>query len=163
MTFAGNENLRVQRATDHPHPEELQHSVLELLRAHDLPTEGVLDQFPQSYWVVHHGEALVAVAGVEQYGDPSEDAGYGLLRSVAVARSHTNQGLGAALVRHVLTECMKPTGFHRTFLLTTTAAPFFAKLGFSEVPRTEVPEAVRAAPEFTSICPDSATCMGFPA
>lgn len=67
-------------------------AVLALVRAADLPTEGIASGFPDAYAVVRDGAEVVAVAGLETYGT------YGLLRSLAVARSQRGAGLGRLLV-----------------------------------------------------------------
>ncbi|MDC0681033.1 hypothetical protein [Sorangium atrum] len=55
--------------------------VRELLAQSELPTTGLLDQFPAAYVVMRRGLELVGVAGLEMYGRA------GLLRSVAVVRT----------------------------------------------------------------------------
>jgi amino-acid N-acetyltransferase len=45
------------------------------------------------------------------------------------------------------------------FLLTTTAAAFFERIGFRAIHREDVPAPVRASVEFQSACPSSATVM----
>jgi amino-acid N-acetyltransferase len=50
-------------------------------------------------------------------------------------------------------------GVDTAFLLTTTAATFFPKLGFERISRADVPESVQASVEFQSACPDSAVVM----
>lgn len=45
------------------------------------------------------------------------------------------------------------------YLLTETAAEFFARLGFRPIRRAEAEPAVGASVEFTTACPASATCM----
>ena len=44
-------------------------------------------------------------------------------------------------------------------LLTTTAAPFFAKRGYTVIERRDAPAPVQHSAEFATICPASATCM----
>jgi amino-acid N-acetyltransferase len=55
----------------------------------------------------------------------------------------------------------RTNGLADVYLLTTTAAPFFEKLGFSVVDRTAVPPEVAAAPEFAAICPSTAIVMRY--
>jgi len=50
-------------------------------------------------------------------------------------------------------------GAGEAWLLTTTAADFFAALGFSRVPRDAAPPAVRATEQFARLCPESAVLM----
>lgn len=123
-----------------------------LLRDAQLPTAGVGDQFPGGYAVVRDGAALVAVAGLEIHGS------VGLLRSVAVAPSHRTRGLAQRLVEDRL-QLARERGLEAVYLLTTTAAPYFRRLGFEEAVRAEAPAALRASPEFAAVCPAAAVCM----
>ena len=79
-----------------------------------------------------------------------------LLRSVVVLGR--GQGTGRDLVALVCGEARR-LGVERLWLLTTTAAPFFAKVGFTEAARDAAPAPIRATREFRDICPASATCM----
>jgi protein-tyrosine-phosphatase/N-acetylglutamate synthase-like GNAT family acetyltransferase len=123
--------------------------VLQLLAASALPSEGVVDQFPAAYVVARRDGRTVGVAGLERHGDA------GVLRSVAVAPDYRGTGLGVALVANRLLASKDPI-----YLLTTTAAPFFARFGFRTIPRDAVPPAIAASIEFaTPMCPSTATCM----
>ena len=120
-----------------------------LVRASDLPTTVVRDGFPEAYAVAVRGGRIVGVAALERHGDAA------LLRSVAVAPGERGYGTGIALVADRLAHA----GTSRVFLLTTTAAAFFRRFGFAEVPRTDAPAALQATPELAALCPASATCM----
>jgi amino-acid N-acetyltransferase len=130
-------------------------SVQDLLSAASLPLDGVTDFFPANYAVGEQGATIVGAIGVERYGE------YGLIRSAVVADGARGTGIGSELTRERL-EWGKAQGLLDLYLLTTTAAPFFEKLGFAPVDRTVVPPEVAAAPEFTSICPSSAVVMRKP-
>jgi arsenate reductase len=126
-----------------------------LLADCELGVEGLESQFPEGYAVVDSGGELVGVAGIEIY---AED---GLVRSVAVAPEHRGTGQGALLVRNRLEWAVK----HRlraVYLLTTTAADFFAHMAFWPVERESVPEGIRASEEYSRVCPASATVMWLP-
>lgn len=125
--------------------------VAALLAVNDLPHEDVHDGDGEFYLAVDDG-TLVGVAGLEQCG---EDA---LLRSVVVRERLRGCGYGSALVA-AIDDRARERGTERLYLLTTTAARFFADEGFQRVTRTEVPEAVRSTTEFAELCPDSATAM----
>jgi arsenite methyltransferase len=127
-------------------------AVESLLRAADLPVEGVADQFDDGYVVSVSEGVIVAVAGLEVYG------GYGLLRSVAVAPEWRGRGVAEALVSDRV-EWGAARGLRAVYLLTTTAAPYFTKRGFAAVDRGAIPAAIRRSTEFTEICPDSAAAM----
>jgi len=50
-------------------------------------------------------------------------------------------------------------GAEAVWLLTTTAADYFAAFGFVPVERAAVPEPIRESAEFASLCPASAAVM----
>ncbi len=95
---------------------------------------------------------LVGVVGVELYGS------VGMLRSLVVARAHRNTGLGMTLVSNAETKAAEQ-GVESLYLLTTTAAQFFARLGYEAVPRSEAPAAIAATAQFSELCPASSTFM----
>lgn len=95
---------------------------------------------------------LVGVVGVELYGS------VGMLRSLVVAPAHRNTGLGMTLVSNAETKAAEQ-GVESLYLLTTTAAQFFARLGYEAVPRSEAPAAIAATAQFSELCPASSTFM----
>jgi N-acetylglutamate synthase-like GNAT family acetyltransferase len=139
--------MQVRRATEADWSE-----VVALVRFGGLPAEGLKDQFPTAYWVAIADDRLLGVVGLERYG------AFGLLRSLAVAEGQQSRGVGGALIQHAQQEA-QADGLAAVFLLTTTAADFFARHGFAVLARALVPDAVRISPEFASICPDSAASL----
>ncbi|MCC6332674.1 MAG: GNAT family N-acetyltransferase [Myxococcales bacterium] len=123
-----------------------------LVASAGLPTIGVEDAFPRGYSVVRGGNGLLGVAGLEVHGD------VGLLRSVAVVPSKQRSGLGRCLVEDRLAAAREAT-LGAVYLLTTTAAAWFRKLGFEDTPRQDLPEALRRSTEFAAVGPSSATCL----
>ena len=123
-----------------------------LLAAAQLPVEGLEDQFGPPYVVAERAGCLVGAAGVEAYGTA------GLLRSVVVAAAERGTGLGRALTADRLAWA-RAQRLEAVYLLTTTAADFFARLGFERVEREGVPPAIRASREFASVCPSTAVVM----
>ena len=121
-----------------------------IVRAAGLP---VLDG-PADVLVVRgpDGRGVVGTVAVEDHGAD------GLLRSLAVDAGHRGRGVGRALVAEAEGRARR-RGVRSLALLTTTAAPLFAALGYREVDRAEVPEAVRASSEFCGVCPASAACF----
>lgn len=114
-----------------------------------LPTGGLADQFPGGYVTAIRDGVVVGCAGLETYGRA------GLLRSVAVRRDLQKAGIGGALVADRLAAA-RALGLDAVYLLTTTAADYFPRLGFAPIARTDVPPALAASPEFASLCPASA-------
>jgi amino-acid N-acetyltransferase len=124
----------------------------ELLSVLHLPTAGLRDQFPGAYAIAFERRSVVGCAGLEIY----EDAG--LLRSVAVIVAHQGTGIGRALVAERVAAA-KRQGLEAVYLLTTTAAEFFVRLGFVPANRAGVPPALASSPEFARACPASAACL----
>jgi protein-tyrosine-phosphatase/N-acetylglutamate synthase-like GNAT family acetyltransferase len=121
----------------------------------ELPVDGLTDQFPHRHVVARRGDAIVGAAGLEIHGDA------GVLRSVMVAPAARGTGLGVALTAERLTDA-RARGLDAVYLLTTTAADFYARFGFRAFPRAAVPAAVAQCPEFASICPSTAACLALP-
>ena len=127
----------------------------DLLAAAKLPLDGLNEQFGERYAVAEADGLIVGAEGIEVYGR------WGLLRSAVVAPGHRGTGLGLRLTGDRIAWA-RAQQLEALYLLTTTAAPFFARLGFVEVPRTTAPAAVQASREFATACPASATCMRLP-
>lgn len=127
--------------------------VLDLLRRSDLPTEDLADARAEDFRVIERAGQVVGCVAVETY-EP-----HGLLRSLAVAPEARGSGLGAQLV-DVAEGLARDRALAALVLLTTTAAPFFERLGYTRMDRDEVPDALQQSSEFASICPASATVMG---
>jgi amino-acid N-acetyltransferase len=123
-----------------------------LLESASLPLAGVDDQFPSAYVIAPAFGELVGAAGLERYGNS------GLLRSLAVASTVRGTGLGRRLVLDRLAAA-RIRKLERVYLLTTTAAPYFEKLGFLPAVRGEVTKELAASPEFASACPKTAACL----
>lgn len=129
-------------------------AVRRLLGAAGLPLDGVEDPATTFFVARAQGE-VVGTAAVEAYADGV------LLRSVAVAATFRGRGLGERLTEAALDHA-RAVGSRQAFLLTTTAAAYFPRLGFEIVTRTDVPPGVAGSVEFTSACPASATVMRAP-
>ncbi|MGH7322715.1 MAG: arsenic resistance N-acetyltransferase ArsN2 [Candidatus Rokuibacteriota bacterium] len=135
---------------DRGRPDELD-AVLALLTAAGLPREGVAEHF--GYFLVARANGrVVGAVGMEPYGAAA------LLRSLVVAPEHRGCGLGRALAERLLDEA-RARDVARVFLLTETAADFFARLGLERIGREDADPAVGASVEFQSACPRSAACM----
>jgi N-acetylglutamate synthase-like GNAT family acetyltransferase len=126
-------------------------AVRALLVSLGLPPDGLEAHLP-AFLLAFRGDTLVATAGVERYGDAV------LLRSVAVRPEARDAGVGAALVEHLLDRLARD-GVREAWLLTTTAAGFFARLGFRLARREDAPLAMHASTQFAGACPAGATCM----
>lgn len=127
-------------------------SVVGLVVAAGLPTDGMAEVFPGAFVVVRAGAELAAVAGLETHGN------VGLLRSVAVAASHRGLGLGKVVIQDRL-QAAHERGLEAVYLLTTTAADYFRRLGFDDASRDDAPDKLQRSSEFATICPASAVCL----
>jgi amino-acid N-acetyltransferase len=132
---------------------EDKHEVLNLLSGAQLPIEDLSNQKMKDFLVAKGpADDIIGVAGVELYPEK------GLLRSLAVAPAYRGKGLGCRLTRE-MESFARQKGIQTLYLLTTTAADFFLKLGYEVMQRHKVPPPVQQADEFKSVCPVSAVCL----
>ena len=126
-------------------------AVTSLLRDSELPVDGVEENFG-NFIVAEEGDAITGVIGLEVYGRAA------LLRSAAVVPGSRGAGVGTRLVENVF-QLAATQGVQDLYLLTTTAAKYFPRFGFSQAQRTDAPEALRASRELQGACPDTAILM----
>lgn len=98
---------------------------------------------------------LAGVIGLERCGQAA------LLRSLAVPPARRGTSVGRQLCAHVRAHARRQ-GHTALYLLTTSAADYFARLGFTVVERGAVPAEIRATAQFAGLCPSSATVMHQP-
>jgi N-acetylglutamate synthase-like GNAT family acetyltransferase len=139
-------HLRVRMALSH----EIE-QVEAMLVASALPLEGIADHF-ERFHVLVESDRVLGAAGLEVYG------GFALLRSVVIEPSLRRRGYGVALVEHVASAARR-LDVKELYLLTTTAASYFARLGFAHVERSALPNALLASVELQGACPLSAAVM----
>jgi N-acetylglutamate synthase-like GNAT family acetyltransferase len=116
----------------------------------DLPTEDLVDSGRSFFRVERDGNTL-GFGGYEAYGTNA------LLRSVVVLPGHRGKGEGRAVTEAVLNSA-REAGVLQAYLLTATAEGFFEHVGFDRAAREEVPAAILATKQATTIC-RSATLM----
>ncbi len=126
-------------------------AVSALLTTAGLPVAGVAESFGE-FVVAEADGRQVAAAGLERHGD------VGLLRSVVVDPAFRGAGLGASLTERILARAQQQR-LKSVYLLTTTAADFFPRLGFHRIERAELPSAINESEELQGACPDTATVM----
>ena len=132
-------------------PHDLR-GALDLLGRSELTHQDVNERWGHYFVVREDDGRVVGVAGLELHGED------GLLRSVAVDTDYRGQGLAAALVEAVLQRASR-VGLRSVYLLTTTAAEYFARRGFAGCSRDAAPPAIRESWEFRTGCPSTATFM----
>ena len=133
-------------------PVFLSPDVTELLEQCGLPVSDCSTPASPLFFGHRSDSQLVGVVGLEDCGSVA------LLRSLGVAPSHRMSGLGQALVLFAEGYACSHN-ISSVFLLTTTAAAFFAKLGYVPVSRGTAPASIQATAQFSSLCPSSATFM----
>jgi len=131
--------------------EEDVEAILALLKTNNLPISD-LDTGKRIFLVALSEEKTVGCVAVEVYGN------YGLLRSLAVNNDFRGKGIGQKLVAEAET-WSRNNGLKNFYLLTTTAAGFFPKIGWHITERSSVPESIALSSEFSSVCPSTAICM----
>ena len=125
--------------------------IRDLLQQNGLPVDGLADHLATTVVAREEGR-IVGSAALEMYGE------HALLRSVAVSPAFQTRGLGHALTEAALAMA-RDRQVRAVYLLTTTAAQFFPKFGFTVISRQVVPDTIRTSVEFTSACPSTATVM----
>lgn len=122
-----------------------------LLIGAGLPAEDCALQGDIFYGIFDRDE-LIAAGGLE------EAAEYALLRSIVVKSHYRGRGLARSICEFLL-ERARLQGRVAVYLLTETAAEYFQNLGFEQVARAGVPASIAASQQFSSLCPDSASCL----
>jgi N-acetylglutamate synthase-like GNAT family acetyltransferase len=95
----------------------------------------------------------VGFGGLQIFGQ--DDA---LLRLVIVLPPLRKQGFGAAIVAALEQEAALHK-FKTIWLLTSGAAKYFERLGYSSCPSADMPSAIRSSKQFAALCADDATAM----
>jgi amino-acid N-acetyltransferase len=97
-------------------------------------------------------EVPVGFGGLELY------AGDALLRSIVALPPVRRKGFGSAIVAAIEEEAQM-RGCRRLWLITTSAAEFFDRLGYVRCDRAAVPPAICKTSEFAELCPASADVL----
>lgn len=142
-------SIRPAQASDWP-------AIRRLLADAGLPTDDLDAPNPDGFLVAFDPAApppgVAGAIGLQAFGHT------GLLRSLVVDADSRGAGIGAGLVA-ALEEQASAAGVTDLWLLTIDAEVFFWKLDFRIVERDGAPDAIRATPEFTTLCPASAHLM----
>jgi amino-acid N-acetyltransferase len=127
-------------------------TVLALLKDCNLPWQDVDAALLDGFLLAVDSDSVVGTAGLERHGSDA------LLRSLAVRTECRSTGLGKQLANAIEAHARK-TGVTALYLLTTTAADFFARRGYAVIPRQEAPATLQNTAEFSTLCPSQAVCM----
>jgi amino-acid N-acetyltransferase len=123
-------------------------AVVGLLEAAGLPAAG-LERHVETLFVLARGGSTVGAVGLEAYPSAA------LLRSLVVAPGTRGEGWGRRLAELVMEEARR-RGFREAYALTNSIPDLLLRLGFEEVSRRELPEALLASKELQGACPASA-------
>lgn len=122
-----------------------------LLIRNGLPAEDCAEG-AQNFYGIFDRAILVAAGGLET---ADNDA---LLRSVVVHEQYRGRGLAASITDFLIGRAISE-GRGAVYLLTETAEDYFLKLGFVRIDRAAVPRAISQTRQFTTLCPESASCL----
>ena len=98
------------------------------------------------------------IGGTAGFGGIEGDGPDRLIRSVVVVPERRGQNYGNSIAQ-TLERLAGQDGARTLHLLTTGAAPFFARLGYETCDRADAPAAIAACEEFKGLCPASAVYM----
>jgi amino-acid N-acetyltransferase len=128
-------------------------AVRNLLQQAELPFEDLAPEAMRNFVLVQDEAGnVIGAGGIERYEID------GLLRSVVVGTAARGAGLGGMITR-AIEDRARENGVTALYLLTTTAADFFPRLGYERFERSNVPEKLQQSAEFASLCPASAVCL----
>lgn len=136
--------LREAAADDWPGVERL------LVEA-ALPTVGAREHLAD-FFVAGADAQLIGCVGLEYHRD------VGLVRSLAVSAAWRGRGVARRLMIRLLRES-RERGVKRWVLITTTARPWFERMGFALVERSAAPTEALDASALGTACPAAAQIM----
>jgi amino-acid N-acetyltransferase len=123
-----------------------------MLQTEGLPASDLSEAHLEHFFFTGSESSPTALVGLEIYGSDA------LLRSLVVSASARARGIGSSLVLHA--EVYASSRHVRAiYLLTTTAASFFERLGYQRIERTFAPASIRCTREFSDLCPTSSAFM----
>ncbi len=118
----------------------------------ELPTEDI-EGPGRLFWRFDTTDDVpVGFGGLEVHGDDA------LLRSLVTLPPVRRRGVGSAMVASLEFEA-RLHGCRNLWLITTTAADFFDRLGYARCERAVVPAAIRETVQFAELCPAGAEIL----
>jgi arsenate reductase len=122
------------------------------LTAAKLPTDD-LNEVGRSFFAYSTlaGDAA-GFAGYELYGEQV------LLRSLVVPEAQRSQRIGRNVVPLLLYRAFR-AGARQAWVLTTTAEPFFSKIGFKVTERNAAPPSILSTRQAKDLCPSTAILL----
>ena len=120
-----------------------------------LPADDIGDPYVLLWRFETYEDVPVGFGGLEIHGDDA------LLRSVVTLPPMRHRGIARAMIAALEAEA-QIAGCRTMWLLTTSAAQLFDRLGYAACERAGVPKAIRQTQQFTASCPVPATVMAKP-
>ena len=137
--------LEIRRAT-----EADKEYIFSLLKRTGLTTSGIEET---SYFhICTEGEKTVGCFGIVCSNDGA------MLRSFAVEPEMQGMGIGHFMAIRTLKYAID-AGILPLYLLTNTADKFFAKFGFTEIERKDIPDIIMDSTTLGEYCPFTSICM----
>lgn len=122
------------------------------LREAGLPTEDLRESPGRFFSFRTLGGTLLGYGGFELHGAGA------LIRSLVVKDATRGRGVGRNMALLLMSRAFD-LGARDAWVLTTTAAPFFEKIGFKPVAREAAPAAIAQSTQAATLCPASATLL----
>jgi N-acetylglutamate synthase-like GNAT family acetyltransferase len=117
-----------------------------------LPADGVADGHSLFWRFETAADIPAGFGGIEVHG------GHALLRSVVTLPPLREIGIGSAIVAALESEA-RLLKCRSIYLVTTSAADFFERLGYAPCARSDVPDAIRGSHHFAQLCCATGTVM----
>jgi amino-acid N-acetyltransferase len=125
---------------------------LTLLDACGLPVDDISEDRSPRFLAVRREGHVVATVALEYHGHE------GLVRSLAVAPDYRGKGIATDLLAFA-ESLAYAHDVDDLYLLTDSASGFFEKQDYAPLDRPEAPPTIAQTPQFTTLCPSSATLM----
>jgi arsenate reductase (glutaredoxin) len=122
------------------------------LAAEGLPVDDLAEPGRRFFAYRSLGGALLGFGAYELHGSDA------LLRSIVVTKQARGKSIGRNLLPLLAYRVLR-AGARRAFLMTLTAADFFAKIGYKKIERTDAPAAILASRQAASLCPATTVLM----
>ncbi len=124
-----------------------------MLEASGLPIDDIEAHIPS--FLLAKRDRMIGTVALEYAGSAA------LLRSLCVLPEYRGEAVGTRLLTAIEAEASS-RGVRALYLLTTSAAAFFERHGFSPTARSLAPSSLRGSAQFRSLCPATAVCMRKP-
>jgi amino-acid N-acetyltransferase len=126
--------------------------IKDLLSECGLPRQDISALHLKHFLILKDEMRIIGVVGLEVFDHLA------LLRSLAVRAQDRNRGWASQLITRA-EEYARSLGVQALYLLTLTAADFFARRGYERFARDRAPAHLQETEEFHNLCPASAVCM----